>query len=339
MFWRARSFWLSAGAVAYVAFAALGALDAPSPFPSPPSTIRGRGLPWLALFGLPAALAGVWSLTAPPSRGEDRVDPGARDAARGCAAGAAVLLAALTGPGSPGFAALANLGAAVASMAALVALARLSSLGGMVEPPASARRLDAAAFASLLWTVAVALPAARVLAPGRASGLDPVVLDVSTAAASLGSLGLCLAAAWRVRVTRRLELGVAERAVAALLLSTTALGVGVMAAAAGVSVPERVLPFRGVAAAGAMVAGGAARAPTTLARALRVALAVAALAVPVALGAVVVTQAAPRRAGAAVFAACAASAVAGLWAPILARRFAAGGRAGSGRSTRPRGRR
>src|SRR4029077_20024568 len=114
---------------------------------------------WLALCALPAALALVWNLTAPPSRGENRVDEGARRAARACAAGAAVLLAALTGPGSPGFVALANLGTGVASMAALVALARLSSLGGLMAPPPSARRLDAAAFASFLWTVAVALPA------------------------------------------------------------------------------------------------------------------------------------------------------------------------------------
>ncbi len=325
MVWRARSFWLSAGAVAYVAFAALGAGDAPSPFPSPPPTLLGRGLPWLALFGLPAALAAVWSLTEPPARGEDRVDPGARAAARACAAGAAVLLAALTGPGSPGFVALANLGAAAASMAALVALARLGSLGGMVEPPATARRLEAAAFASLLWTVAIALPAARVLAPRRTGALDPVVLDLGTATAALGSLGLCLASAFRARATRRLELGVAERASAALLLSTTALGVGVLAAAAGVASPERVLPATAVVAAVAIAASAVARDPAALPRALRVTLALAAIVAPVALGAVVVAQAAPRRAGAAVFAACVASAVAGLAAPVIARRLASGG--------------
>jgi hypothetical protein len=330
MFWRARSFWLSAGAVAYVAFAAIGAQDAldagaPSPFPLPRPTLLGRGLPWLALFALPAALAGVWHLTAPPSRGEDRVDEGARAAARACFAGAAVLLAALAGPGTPGFVALANLGAAVASMAALVALARLTSLGGLVEPPASARRLDAAAFASLLWTVAAALPAARTLAPRRAGALPPEVLDLATVAASLGSLGLCLASAWRVRVTRRLELGVAERAAAALLLATTALVVGVLAAAAGVSSPERVLPLTAVVAAAAIATSAVAREPTALARALRVLLVVSALAAPVALGAVYVTQAAPSRAGAAVFAACAASALAGLAAPLVARRFASEG--------------
>jgi len=325
MFWRARSFWLSAGAVAYVAVAALGAEGTPSPFPSPLSTPLGHALPWAALVTLPAALGVLWNLTAPPVRGQDSIDEGARSAARACFAGAAILLAALSGPAGPGFAALANLGAAIASMAALVALARIGSLGGMVEPPPSARRLDAAAFASLLWTVAVMLPAACALAPRRADALEPVVLDVATVAASLGSLGLSIAVAARVRSTRRLELGVADRASAALLLAATALGVGVLGAVSGVSSPERLLPFTAVVAAVAIAASAVAREPTALSRALRVTLALAALAAPPALLAVFVTQAAPSRAGAAVFAACAACALAGLAAPVFSRRLSPDG--------------
>ena len=181
MFWRARSFWLAAGAVAYVAFAALAALAAlatdgtASPFPSPPPTVFSGALPWIALLALPVALAVVWQLTTPPARGEDRIEQGARSAARACFTGTAMLLTALTGPWSPGLAALANLGAAIASMSALVALARIASLGGVIAPPAWSRRLDAAAFGALLWTVAVALPAARSLAPRRSAALDPVV--------------------------------------------------------------------------------------------------------------------------------------------------------------------
>ncbi len=155
--------------------------------------------------------------------------------------------------------------------------------------------------------------------------LDPVLLDWATVAASLGALGLCLASAWRVRATRRFELGVVERATAALLLAATALAVGVLAAVAGVSSPERVLPLTTVIAAAAIAVSAVVREPTALARALRVTLAVAALAAPVALGAVVVTQATPSRAGAVVFAACAAAALCGLMAPLLARRFASDG--------------
>ena len=91
-------------------------------------------------------------------------------------------------------------------MAALVALARIGSLGGLVAPPPGARRLDAAAFASLLWTVAVALPAVRALGPRRAAELDPVSWATATVTASLGSLGLAIASAYRVLAGRRLEL-------------------------------------------------------------------------------------------------------------------------------------
>jgi hypothetical protein len=325
MFWRARSYWLSAGAVAYVAIAALGADEASSPFPSPPSALPGKSLPLAALVALPAALALVHQLTEPPARGEDRVDDGARAAARACFAGAAILLAALTGPASPGFVALANLGAAIAGMAALIALARLGSLGGLIVPPASARRLDAAAFAALPWTIAVALPAARALAPRRAAALEPAILDWATVAASLGSLGFAVATSWRVRATRRLELGVAERAIAALFLFATALAVGLLAAVAGVSTPERVLPVTAVVAAAAIAASAVAREPTALSRALRVALALATLAAPIALSAVYLAQAAPSRAGAVVFTACAGAALAGLAAPRIARRFAPDG--------------
>ncbi|MFT3771973.1 MAG: hypothetical protein QM820_41735 [Minicystis sp.] len=321
MFWRARSYWLAAGAVAYVALAAIGAEGTPSPFPTPPPTVFGRGLPWIALAALPAALAAVWQLTAPPARGEDRIEQDARAAARACFTGTAILLAALTGPWSPGFVALSNIGAAVASMAALVALARIAPLGGLVAPPSWARRLDAAAFASLLWTVAVALPAARVLAPRRAAGLEPIVLDYATVAASLGSLGLAIVTAGRVRAGRRLELGVAERATAALLLATTALAVGVLAAVAGVSAPERTLPVAVVAAASAIAACVVTSEPTAVSRALRTTLALAILAAPPALAAVYATQAAPSRAGAVVFTACAATALAGLAARPLAHRI------------------
>lgn len=325
MFWRARSFWLAAAAVAYVAFAALGADGTPSPFPTPPPTVLGRGLPWLALLLLPAALAAVWQLTAPPARGEDRVEEGARAAARASCAGAAILLAALTGPWSPGFAALANLGAAVASMAALIALARIAPLGGLVAPPPWARRLDAAAFASLVWTVAVMLPAARAVAPRRSALLDPVALDYATVAASLAALGLEIAVAARVRAGRRLELGVAERATAALLLATTALAVGVLGTAAGVAAPERALPVTVVVASAAIAASVVTREPTAVARGLRVTLALTLLAAPIALFAVYATQAAPSRAGAVVFVACAAAAVAGLGARSLAQRLAPDG--------------
>jgi hypothetical protein len=315
MFWRTRSFWLAAGAVAYVAFAALQSLEAGLASPPP----LARALALLALLGLPVLLALIWSITAPPTRGEDRVDPGARHAARAAATGIAMLLAARTGVGGPAFLALASAGTGLCSIASLVALARITSFGGLMTPPPSARRLEAAAVGALLWTVAVALPAARALAPERYAEVSPLLIEYASTVASLASLGLGIAVALRLRQTRRLELGVAERASAALLLGLAALIIGVLASIVEVSTPERLLPIVTAAAAGSMAASAVTQEATTLSRALRITLSVAALATPVALVAVALTQADLRRAGAVAFLACAFSAGAGLLAPRLSR--------------------
>ncbi len=319
---RARSFWLALLGPGYVAFAALRGLGAPSPFISPAGTPLARYLPWAALVGSPVLLALGWRLTAPPSRGVDRIDPTARSAARAGITGLVMVLAALTGPAGPAFVALGNLGAAIASLSALVALARLTSLGGLVEAPASARRLDAAAFASLLWTVAVALPAMREVFPERAATLDPRALDLATTAASLGALGLALVYALRVRSARRLELGVADRASAAAQLAAAALTVGLLAAVTSVATPERIFPLTAAVASLGVCASAVATEATALARGLRVTLALGLVGLPPALGAVWLVQASQGRAAAAVLAACGLSALAGLAAPAIARRLA-----------------
>jgi transcriptional regulator with AAA-type ATPase domain len=325
MFWRARSFWIAAGAVAYAAFAALQASG-------------GRGPAWLALVGLPVLLALVWTATAPlggyapprTSEKETERDPAAlatndelhRSAARICFTGAAFLAATRTGPDSPWLDALGNLGAAVASMASLVAVARIPHPGGLLPVPDEARRLDAAAFASLFWTIAVALPAAVAIAPERTAALPPLAPAYVTVAASLASLGVSLAALQRTRAGRSLELGTGDRTAAALWLTLTALGVSVLAAALRVVSPERLLPVTAAGAALAVAWSAVAREATAVARALRVILALTVPAAPIALFAVYIAYAAPGQAGAVAFLACAACAVLGLAAPLLARRFA-----------------
>lgn len=325
MFWRARSFWIAAGAVAYAAFAALQASG-------------GRGPAWLALVGLPILLALVWTATAPlggyaPPRTTEKQterDPTAtpthdeihRSAARICFTGAAFLAAALTGPNSPWLDALANLGAAIASMASLVALARIPHPGGLLPVPDEARSFDAAAFASLFWTIAVALPAAVAVAPERTAALPPLAPAYVTVAASLGSLGISVAALRRARATRKLELGTGDRTAAALWLTLTALGVSVLAAALRVVAPERLLPITAAGAALAVAWSAVAREPTAVARALRVILALTVPAAPIALFAVYIAYAAPGQAGAVAFLACAACSILGLAAPLLAKRFA-----------------
>ncbi|XXX81087.1 hypothetical protein WMF30_20225 [Sorangium sp. So ce134] len=316
---RRRSFWIAAAAVAYTAFAALRASG-------------GHGPAWLALLGLPALLALGLRWVERPPRGEDRIEPAARSAAAVCLTGAAMLAASRSGPAGLALIALGNLGAAAASMAALVGLARIAGLGGLLEPPPSTRRLDAAAFASLFWTVAVALPAVSAAAPERAADLDPLLVHYATSAASLGSLTVMLVAIARVRIARRLELGVADRVEAALLLSATALAVGLAAAFVGVAAPESILPVTSAVAAVCVAFCTVAADAAQVSRALRRTLALAALATPPALLAVYAVHEAPRdlglrgapesSVGVAVFGACALCALAGLAAPALSRRFA-----------------
>ncbi|WP_437281840.1 hypothetical protein WME90_15190 [Sorangium sp. So ce375] len=317
---RRRSFWIAAAAVAYTAFAALRASG-------------GHGPAWLALVGLPLLLALGLRWVERPPRGEDRIDPAARSAAAVCLTGAAMLAAARSGPAGLALIALGNLGAAAAAMAALVGLARIAGLGGLLEPPPNTRRLDAVAFASLFWTVAVALPAVSAVAPERAADLDPLLVHYATSAASLGSLTVTLVAIARVRIARRLELGVADRVEAALLLTTTALAVGLAAAFVGVAPPESILPVTSAVAAVCVAFCTVAADAAQVSRALRGTLAVATLATPPALLAVYAVHQAPRgdlglpgapqsSVGVAVFGACALCALAGLAAPALARRFA-----------------
>ncbi|WP_437580354.1 hypothetical protein [Sorangium sp. So ce887] len=317
---RRRSYWIAAAAVAYTAFAALRASG-------------GHGPAWLALLGLPALLALGFRWVERPPRGEDRIEPAARSAAAVCLTGAAMLAAARSGPTGLALIALGNLGAAAAAMAALVGLARIAGLGGLLEPPPSTRRLDAAAFASLFWTVAIALPAVSAVAPERAADLDPLLVPYATSAASLGSLTVMLVAIARVRIARRIELGVADRVEAALLLSATALAVGLAAAFVGVAPPESILPVTSAVAAVCVASCTVAADAAQVSRALRRTLAIATLATPPALLAVYAVHEAPRgdlglrgapqsSVGVAVFGACALCALAGLAAPALARRFA-----------------
>ncbi len=319
MFWRVRSYWVAAGAVAYVAFAALQAWQDPARAGAEPPA---RAVAWLVLLGLPAALAAGFALIAPPSRGEDRVDASARGAARACAAGVAVFVAARSGPPGDWFTALANLGAAIASLASLVALARIGSLGGLAVAPSSTRRLDAVAFAALPWTIAIALPAARALSPARAASLEPVAVDYATVAASIGSLGVAIAAAARVRDQRRAELGAADRAAAALTLTVLALLVGVLASVVRVMPPERLLPIAATLSAMGVAWAVAAPEPRLVGDALRTGLALALPTLPVALAAVVAARNAPALAGTSVFVACVVCALAGLFSPRLSRRLA-----------------
>ena len=236
MWWRRRSFWVALAAVLYVGVAALRAR---------PGALGG----FLGLVLGPAVLVGGWRLVAQPVRGIDRIDSGARSAARVAIAAAAAVLVAWLAPTQASFVLVRHLGIGIACMASLVALVRVGSLGGIAERPGRGRQLDAAAFAGLLWTVAVGLAAARVVAPARMALLQSATVDYAGVAASLGSVGITLVSALRLYAQRRFELGVAERAAAALWLSVLCLAIGVFATLMSVAPAEAIVPLTALAAA------------------------------------------------------------------------------------------
>jgi hypothetical protein len=273
----------------------------------------------LAVGLLPVALALVWRATRPSNIGPAERE--AWTAARMGAVGACVLFAARLGSPSAGFTALGNLGAALASMSALVVLARIAPLGGLLTPAPQARRIDAAAFSALFWTVAVALPATKALWPSRAGTLSPLVIEYATLTASLGSLGLGLAATARIHALRRLELGVGDRSLAALSLTATVLLSGLLAVAVGLTPADRMMPVAVVVAAMLQCWAALWPEPTAVARTLRLAIASVALSGPFVLGAVYVANAWPGEAAPFVFIAGIAATLAGLAAPRLAFRL------------------
>jgi hypothetical protein len=300
---RVRSFWIVLASVAYAAFAALRASD-------------GHPWRWAVVATLPLGLAWAYSLTA-----RDEEAAGAVQAARVSIAGAGVVLATSLGPPTLELVGLRNLGVALASVASLVALARLPGPGGLLEPAPTAQRLDAAAIATLQWTVAVALPLAGVVGFGSPED-SALLVDSATVVASVGSLGLGLAAAARVRLARRLEIGVAERASAAFAWSGAALAIAISAVALDALAPERVLPLAALAASLGMTWAALAREADAVARALRALLAIVLLEGPVALAAAAAGRAAPEHAPAIALGAVVAATLAATAIPALARRVA-----------------
>ncbi len=304
---RRRSYWLAVAAVAYVCFGALPSADQPI-------------VPLLGVLLLPIWLAEVWRRTVVADPFERRIEPAALSAVRACHFGAALWVAARLGAsGRAGYDAIANLGTAISTIGALVALARLPSRGGMLAPSPSTRSLDAAAFAGLLWGIAVALPATRALGAPRGAFIDPLAIDYATTTASLGSLLVFIAATFRLRVQRRLEIGVIDRISGAFALALTAAFVSVPAAAADIAPPDRLLPIGLIVGALACTWAATAREPTTVAVALRGVLAVMILGVPTALLVGVAARAFPVHAGPIALVGCALAIATGVVARDVAR--------------------
>jgi hypothetical protein len=302
-----RSLWLSIAALTYVCFGAMG-------------SAAGWLVPIIAFASACVVLLEVWRRTSARTPDEQRVEPAARGALRACFWGAAIWVVSRTGSsGRPALDTAANIGAGVSSVAALVALSRVASVGGQLKAHPSTRSWDAAIFAALGWAVAVAIPGTRAFVPSTELLLDPLAIDYATTTAALGSLFLLIAVTWRLRIMRRLELGVGDRAAGALALSLTAVCVGIPAAAADIAAPDRALPLALIAASVACTWTATTVEPTTVSTVLRGTLAVMMLGVPTTLTVAVVARAAPGQAGPVALIGCAVSIVVGLIARAVAR--------------------
>jgi len=234
--------------------------------------------------------------------------------------GLSLFVAARVGPqGSAALDAAANLGIGATAVASFFALTRLEGPGGMLAAPRSARSLDAAMLSGFLWAVATALPLTYALLPGYRVLFDPLAIDYATTSAAIATLMLAIAAAYRLRVLRRFELGVGDRASGVLALAITAFSVAVPAAAFDVAAPDRVLPVAVALGAALSTWASTIAEPTTVSSALRGILAVMMLGTPVTLAASVLARDAPQHSGAIVLGSSTLAIVVGLFARAVAR--------------------
>lgn len=279
----------------------------------------GATTTWLALLLGPLVLLVGWRATAAPSHGVDRIVAAARSAARLTVAGCSIVVVAELGPRTATFMVALVFGAALASVGSLLALVRVSSLGG-IAARAVRSRYDAALLSALVWGAALAVAVGSPL--GWAQFSDRLAVEYAVVAAALGSLGITMVLSFRLFAQRRFELGVAERAAAALWLTVLCLALGVFAVLLGVADAERVVPETAVVAAVSVAASSVWQEPSRISRVLRTAVALTMLCAPLVSVSVVVSYKSPTHAGLISFAGTILAACMGLLSPILARRLA-----------------
>ncbi len=305
--WRTRGWWAATAVVLYIAAAALR-VDPRSP------------TSWAALALGPLWLAVGWRLTAVPARGIDNVTVEARRAARVVVAGTALAAVTALLGAEPSFIAAQRLGIAAACVASLVALGRVTSLGGIAARQSVS---DAPAYAvGLLWLGALALAFGRAVFEGDRPILAQANVDYACVAASLGSLAIAMVAAYRLYAQRRFELGVSERAAAALWLTVLASSVAVLASLMAVADPVRATPITALVAAVLVTVAAMTQTPTRISRILRAAASVVLLCAPLVSVSVVIAYKWPTHAGLILFVVASLAAVLGLFSPKLAARLA-----------------
>jgi transcriptional regulator with AAA-type ATPase domain len=303
---------LSLGLVGYVGVAAIRATSAE------PSTVA-------AAVGVPVGLFLLLRLTQPSELTEDVVSEPVRQAVRWTAVGAAIYLTARSaGPGRAAFDAAAAAGVGIAGFSSLFAMSRVPEAKGALPCSPAARRLDGAFAFAILSAIAVTVPAAAALTD-RGANIDPLTIDYTMVAQGFAGLLLLTLSSLRFARERRLELGVADRGSAALVVSATLLAITTPAAALSIAAPDRLAPGAMLLAALAIGAAMSIRDATLVGRALRVLLVLSVIGAPVALFAASVAAAAPRFAGGTILLAGATLLILGVFAEALASRLSPDG--------------
>ena len=302
---RERAFWTAQAVLLYVCAAVVRA---------EPATARG----WLGVVLAPVVLYGGWRWASAPQFGADWIDATARRASQFVALGVVMALVPELAMASPGFVAARVLGLAIASTSAPLCISRIAALGGHATK--LEHRGDAAIATAFLWSGAVGLAAFRALAGD--AGVDALTVDYAVVAAALGSIGIAIVASWRVFAARRFELGVPERAAAALWLAVVCLALGTLASLMEVAPPERIVPISALFAAAAAAGCSISQNPALVARVLRLAASATMLATPLMSVAVLAAYKAPTHAGLIVFVATACAVGSGILAPRVAERMA-----------------
>lgn len=197
--------------------------------------------------------------------------------------GAALYLAAVSGePDQAGLRAAASAGLGLAIAGALLCIARQEPPPGLLQGHRAASSLDALLLSSALWSVCTIAFLVRAIAPDTFP-LDPWSLDVASLFASLGSLLLVCASLLRVRLLRGLELGVSDRATAALALAIAGTAVTSGSGVLQLSTMDRLAGAASLATAIGVTACVAAPSPPLVTRTVRGLLALLLLGSPTAL--------------------------------------------------------
>jgi hypothetical protein len=187
----------------------------------------------------------------------------------------------------------------------------------LLEQPAASWRLGAPTQAALLGAAGTLAPLLAWAPEGRTTLLDRDSAEALIAASTTALLGLTIVAAGRARLRRRLDLGAAERARAALAASVASLVLGSAAVTFGLGRFSQVLPCSLLGAAAGIAGTCIVRDAVRLSRTHRTIIVLLTAGTPVAFVAALAATYVPSAAIAAVFAAVAIALAIGIAAPTF----------------------